>query len=178
MSADGEGPDLLRSTLIAARQQSDRGIQECRRVWEFCAMAFREWHGVQFVSDVPTVPERRLTHDEMVRWFRLAEDLPGIARDVLKMQSKAARGGHRIRLREMRWSTERRAMLVELHQHALQWVATEMRRARADMEEVSKMRHATRAKRAQAMGRLMRLDDWERQLSSQLQALAADEKCE
>lgn len=124
-------PDELREQLRAARQRSGRGnVRELRALARFCGRAFRDWHGVQNIADLPIMPARRLTHHEMVQWLRLAEDLPGVARDVLKLQRAATAEGGRLVLRELPWLDDRRLMLLELHQLAV--LSCDRERVRAE----------------------------------------------
>lgn len=166
-------PDELLEQLTLARARSGRGsIHQRRKLWRFCARAFREWHGVQVLADVPIVAERRLSRAELVEWLRLAEDLPAVARDVLKLQRQAATEGKRLSLSEIRWPNERRLQLLELHHFALLGAHQEMERARASHRlavlEKEQFTDAGREQRRRMVTAAQRVCA---QLSEQLQAL-------
>jgi hypothetical protein len=165
--------DELLEQLTAARARAGRGnIRQRRKLWRFCARAFREWHGVQTVADAPIVLERRLTPAELAAWIRLAEDLPAVARDVLKLQRAAASAGKRIKLSDVRWSDERRKMLLELHHFALLGAHQEAERARASHRlAVLEKAHFSDAGREQRRRMVVAAERVCLQLSEQLQSL-------
>jgi len=165
-------PDELLEQLATARAHNGRGTPRQRRaLYRFCAMAFREWHGIEFVSEVSIAPVRRLSRREMVEWLRLAEDMPAVARDVLKLQRSALGSGQRLSLREMRWSAERRLQLIELHQFALLAANRQAQRSRESLDSVLKTGQASAGSIKQRQRMVTAAETVILKLSEQLQAL-------
>lgn len=134
--------DQLLEALEVARAHAGRGnITQRRVLWRFCIRAFREWRGLErLTSDLPIMSERRLSRKELAEWIRFAEDFPGAARDVMKLQRQAAAENQKVVLSEIRWSDERRRQLLELHRFALLGANDELLRAQNALE------HATQNK--------------------------------
>lgn len=167
-----ETSDELLEQLALARAFNGRGNPKQRRaLYRFAAKAFREWHGVEFVSELSIAPARRLSQREMVQWLRLAEDMPAVARDVLKLQRSAMGSGQRLSLREMRWSTERRRQLIELHQLALLAASRQAQQSIQSLEDVLQTGQATEGSLKQRRRMVTAAENVTRQLSEQLQAL-------
>lgn len=135
--------DELLARLIDERRRVGRGSLKSRRaLWAFCARAFREWSGVHAVADAPSVIVRRLSAVELAAWIRLAEDLPGVARDVLALQRSARARNASLALRELRWSEERVAQLTELLRYALIGARDEAMRAQIRHNRATRDRHS------------------------------------
>lgn len=170
-----EPSDELLEQLRTARARSGcLNVRELRALVRFCALAFRDWHGVQNVGDVSITPVSRLTHHEMVEWLRLAEDLPAVARDVLKIQRTAATEGRRLALRQIPWPSERRTLLLELHQLAILGAHREKIRAeRGLLEAVAKEKQFANgdARTEQRRRMVVETERLMRELSEQLQSL-------
>jgi len=164
--------DELLEQLARARAHNGRGNPKQRRaLYRFAAKAFRDWHGVEFVSELSITPVRRLSHREMVQWLRLAEDMPAVARDVLRLQRSALGSGQRLTLREMRWSAERRLQLIELHQLALLCASRQAQQAFRSLEDVLQKGQATEGQIRQRRRMVTAAENVTRQLSEQLQSL-------
>lgn len=164
--------DELLEQLAIARAYNGRGSPRQRRaLYRFCIRSFRDWHGVEFVSELSIAPARRLSQREMVQWLRLAEDMPAVARDVLKLQRSAMGSGQRLSLREMRWSTERRRQLIELHRLALLAASRQAQQSTQSLEDVLQTGQASEASLKQRRRMVTAAENITRQLSEQLQAL-------
>lgn len=165
-------PDELLEQLAIARAHNGRGTPRQRRaLYRFCSMAFRDWHGIEFASEVSITPARRLSRREMVEWLRLAEDMPAVARDVLKLQRLALGSGQRLSLREMRWSAERRLQLIELHRFALLAANRQAQRSRESLESVLKTGQASPGSLKQRQRMIKAAETVIQKISEQLQAL-------
>jgi hypothetical protein len=171
--------DELVERLKLARQWGGRGnLRQRREMWRFCARAFREWSGMQYLMDAPIVSQRPLTVREMLAWLQLAQEMPAVARSVLEMQKDAAADNKRMALRVTPWSPERRLMLIELHQCAIQMAAGERDRAQKSAEAASKMGHGHERSIQHRIGILAGIERWQIELSEQLQALKDAGKCD
>lgn len=124
--------DRLVATLDLARRQGGRGtLVSRRRLWRFCFSAFREWSGLQLTRDEPVVTVAALTHDELAELLQLAASQPAVIRDLLKMHRVSRVTKRKLTLLRREWSDERVAMLIELHQLALNAANSELHKAQA-----------------------------------------------
>lgn len=122
--------DRLVTMLDLARRQGGRGTLVSRRkLWRFCFSAFREWSGLQLTNDPPIVEVPALTHTELADLLQLAASMPAVIRDLLKMHRVSRVTKRKLTLLRQEWSGDREAMLVELHQLALNGANSELKKA-------------------------------------------------
>lgn len=125
------GKDKLATALTKARQFGTRGTLRSRReLWRFCAVAYRDWSGIQLVRDPPLDEPAPLTTLEVAELLALANEVPTVIRDLLQMHREARVTKRQITLRQHQWSAERLGMLIELHELALFGAGSEKEKAR------------------------------------------------
>lgn len=168
------GKDKLAAMLTRARQHGTRGTLRTRReLWRFCAVAYRDWSGIQLVRDPPLEEPEPLTKLELAELLTLADELPTVIRDLLQLHRQASVTRRQITLRQHHWSAERLGMLIELHELALFGAGAEKEKARrAYMRTAAESRTGNYDARCKQRERMV--IECQRQidlLESQLQAL-------
>lgn len=134
---EAAGRDSLRTRLEEARRDGMRGtITTNRRLWRYCAQAFRDWCGGQLITDAPLIDVQPLTNLEMAELLQLARDIPAVIRDLLKLHTQSRTSQRQIALRTLAWSTERHQMLIELHRIALFSAGVQLGKAQVALDRV------------------------------------------
>lgn len=132
-------PDTLRTMLDAARRQGGRGtLRQHRELWRYCVAAFRDWYGGHLVStDQPIITAQPLSKKELVDLLQLADELPALIRDLLKLHAQSRMDRRQVALKTLQWSDDRRHMLIELHRLALFAAGVEHGKAQRAFEKAS-----------------------------------------
>jgi hypothetical protein len=125
--------------LDAARRQGGRGtLRQHRQLWRYCVVAFRDWHGGHLVStDQPIITVQPLSKKELVDLLQLAEELPALIRDLMKLHSQSRIDRRQVVLKTLQWSDDRRQMLIDLHRFALFAAGVELDKAKRSFEKAS-----------------------------------------
>ena len=111
---------------------SGRGtLFDARRLWKVAARGYAEWRGMALAGGEGLAePVKPLRSSELAELIQLAQEQPGMARDLLKMAVEARRQGKRVVTKHQPWSSERKSMLIELHTLGLAAARRELERAR------------------------------------------------
>lgn len=126
-----EDSDSLPRTLHRARRLGTGGtLPVHRQLWRYCGQAFRDWYGGQLAMDQPVIAAVALTKLEIAELLQLAEEMPAVIRDLLRLREQARTSKHKLALSRLEWSPERRQMLIELHRIALFCGGVQLNRAR------------------------------------------------
>ena len=140
--------DSLALTLEETRRNVHASTLPRRRaLWRYCTIAYRDWLGIQLVEDAPIIKVEPLTKLELVELLQLADEVPTVVRDLLRLRKEARISQRKITLRKQEWAAPRVAMLVELHQLALFAAGAEYAKARKAYEKAQG--HAPRQLRSQ-----------------------------
>lgn len=130
--------DSLRTRLEEARRQGGRGsLNMSRRLWRYCGDAFRDWCGGRLVHDAPVVEAKPLSNLELVELLKMAQEMPAVIRDLLRLRAESRVSKRQVVLRALEWSPERRQMLIELHRIALFAAGAQLGRAQIALGRVT-----------------------------------------
>jgi len=131
--------DSLALTLEETRRNVHASTLPRRRaLWRYCTIAYRDWLGIQLVEDAPIIKVEPLTKLELVELLQLADEVPTVVRDLLRLRKEARISQRKITLRKQEWAAPRVAMLVELHQLALFAAGAEYAKAQKAYEKALK----------------------------------------